>query len=152
MTVYDLKKPVIAAVNGVAVGMGATITLPMDIRLASENARFVFVFSKRGLVSEGASSWFLPHVVGAGKALEWILTGRVFDAREAEKYGLVQEVLEPDALMLRARTIATEIAQSTSAVSVALCRQYNVEDDGRCRSYGSAQDRFHGYCLVFCPS
>ena len=123
LTIYDMKKPIIAAINGVAVGMGATITLPMDIRLASENARFGFVFSRRGLVSEGASSWFLPHVVGAGKALEWILTGRVFDAREAEKYGLVQEVLEPDALMLRARTIAMEIVQSTSAVSVALCRQ-----------------------------
>ena len=123
LPVYDLKKPVIAAINGPAAGVGITMTLVMDIRLASENARMGFVFTRRGIVAEGASHWFLPRIVGMGKAAEWILTGRVFGAQEALAHGLVTEVLPPDALIPRAREIALEIAQNTSAISVALCRQ-----------------------------
>jgi len=123
LPIYDLKKPVIAAINGPAAGVGITMTLAMDIRLASENARIGFVFTRRGIVAEGASHWFLPRIVGMGKAAEWILTGRVFGAQEALAHGLVTEVLPPDALIPRAREIAMEIAQNTSAISVALCRQ-----------------------------
>ncbi len=123
LPIYDLKKPVIAAINGPAVGVGITMTLAMDIRLASENARIGFVFARRGLVAEGASTWFLPRIVGVGKAAEWIYTGGVFGAQEALTHGLVNEVLPTDALIPRAREIAMEIAQNTSAVSVALCRQ-----------------------------
>ncbi len=123
LPIYDLKKPVIAAINGPAVGVGITMTLAMDIRLASENARIGFVFASRGLVAEGASTWFLPRIVGVGKAAEWIYTGGVFGAQEALTHGLVNEVLPTDALIPRAREIALEIAQNTSAVSVALCRQ-----------------------------
>lgn len=123
LPIYDLKKPVIAAINGPAVGVGITMTLAMDIRLASENARIGFVFARRGLVAEGASTWFLPRIVGMGKAAEWIYTGRVFGAQEALAHGLVNEVLPQDALIPRAREIAMEIAQNTSAVCVALCRQ-----------------------------
>jgi len=123
LQIYDLKKPVIAAINGPAVGVGITMTLAMDIRLASENARIGFVFTRRGVVAEGASTWFLPRIVGMGKAAEWLLTGRVFGAQEALANGLVIEVLPPDALIPRAREIASEIAHNTSAISVALCRQ-----------------------------
>lgn len=123
LAIYDLKKPVIAAINGPAVGVGITMTLAMDIRLASESARIGFVFTRRGLVAEGASTWFLPRIVGMGKAAEWIYTGRVFGAQEALAHGLVNEVLPPDTLIPRAREIATEIVQNTSAVCVALCRQ-----------------------------
>lgn len=123
LRIYDLKKPVIAAINGPAVGVGITMTLAMDIRLASENARIGFVFARRGLVAEGASTWFLPRIVGMGKATEWIYTGKVFGVQEALAHGLVTEVLPPDALIPRAREIALEIAQNTSAISVALCRQ-----------------------------
>jgi len=123
MPLYDLKKPVIAAINGPAVGVGITMTLAMDIRLASENARMGFVFTRRGIIAEGASNWFLPRIVGMGKAAEWILTGKVFGAQEALAHGLVTEVLPPDVLIPRAREIALEIAQNTSAISVALCRQ-----------------------------
>lgn len=123
LPIYDLKKPVIAAINGPAVGVGITMTLAMDIRLASENARIGFVFARRGLVAEGASTWFLPRIVGMGKAAEWIYTGRVFGVQEALAHGLVSEVLQPDALIPRAREIAMEIARNTSAVCVALCRQ-----------------------------
>lgn len=123
LTIYDLKKPVIAAINGPAVGVGITMTLAMDIRLASENARLGFVFSRRGIVAEGASTWFLPRLVGIGKAAEWLLSGRVFGVQEARAHGLVSEVLAADALIPRAREIASEIIQNTSAISVALCRQ-----------------------------
>lgn len=123
LRLYDMKKPVIAAINGAAVGFGITMTLPMDIRLASEDARMGFVFARRGIVPEACSSWFLPRIVGIGRALEWVLTGRLFDAGEALRHGLVSEVLPPDRLAPRAREIAAEIARSTSAVSVALSRQ-----------------------------
>ena len=123
LQIYDLKKPVIAAINGPAVGVGITMTLAMDMRLASEKAKIGFVFARRGVTAEAASTWFLPRIVGIGKAAEWLLTGRVFGAQEALAHGLLTEVLPPDSLIPRAREIASEIAQNTSAISVALCRQ-----------------------------
>jgi enoyl-CoA hydratase/carnithine racemase len=123
LRIFESRKPVIAAVNGPAVGVGVTMQLPMDIRIASTKARFGFVFARRGLVPEACSSWFLPRVVGINRALEWIFTGRVFEADEALEAGLVREVVEPDALLPRAREIAAEIAANTSAVSVAASRQ-----------------------------
>lgn len=123
LRLYDMKKPVIAAINGPAVGFGITMTLPMDIRIASQDARIGFVFARRGIVMEACSSWFLPRIVGISKAAQWVLSGRVFDAQEALAYGLVSEVLASDALMPRAREIALDIARNTSAVSVALSRQ-----------------------------
>ncbi len=123
LRMYDMKKPMIAAINGAAVGYGLTQTLPMDIRLASENARMGFVFARRGFVTEACSSWFLPRIVGMSQAAKWVLTGSVFDAREALAGGLVSEVLAPERLIPRAREIATEIIRNTSAISVALSRQ-----------------------------
>ena len=123
LRLYRARKPILAAVNGPAVGVGATTLLPMDVRLASETARFGFVFARRGIVPEAASSWFLPRVVGIGQAMEWVATGRLFDAAEALRGGLVSEVLAPDALLPRARALALEIAENTSGVSVALARQ-----------------------------
>ncbi|MGI9477724.1 MAG: enoyl-CoA hydratase-related protein, partial [Hyphomicrobiaceae bacterium] len=108
LRIFDLTKPIIAAINGPAVGIGGTMTLPMDIRLASSEARFGFVFARRGVVPEACSSWFLPRVVGISRALEWTMTGRVFSAVEAHENGLVSEVLEPDALIGRARELARE--------------------------------------------
>jgi enoyl-CoA hydratase/carnithine racemase len=123
LRIFELKKPIIAAINGPAVGVGVTMTLPMDIRMASTKARFGFVFSKRGIVPEAASSWFLPRVVGLSKALEWTYTGRVFGAEEALHGGLVRSLHEPDDLLPAARELATEMATETSAVSVAMTRQ-----------------------------
>jgi enoyl-CoA hydratase/carnithine racemase len=123
LRLYDCKKPVIAAINGPAVGVGITMTLAMDIRLASEKARFGFVFARRGIAPEAASSWFLPRMVGISQAMEWVATGRVFGPDEAKAAGLVSEVWAPDALLPRALEIAREIADNTSAVSVALSRQ-----------------------------
>ena len=123
LAIYDCKKPIIAAINGAAVGIGVTMTLPMDIRLASQQARFGFVFARRGVVPEACSSWFLPRVVGIGQAAEWVLTGRVFGADEALRGGLVSRVLAPDELLPAAQALAAEIAENTSAVSVALSRQ-----------------------------
>ncbi len=123
LRIFRCRKPLIAAVNGPAVGVGVTSILPMDIRLASEAARFGFVFARRGIVPEAASSWFLPRVVGINQAMQWVATGRVFDADEALRGGLVSEVLAPDALLPRARELALEIAANTSAVSVGLARQ-----------------------------
>ena len=123
LRIFDCKKPLIAAINGPAVGVGITSTLPMDVRIASEKARMGFVFARRGIVPEACSSWFLPRVVGIGKAMEWVATGRVFPAQEALDAGLVSEVVPPEGLLPRAREIATEIARNTSAISVALSRQ-----------------------------
>ena len=123
LRVYALTKPVIAAINGAAVGFGATMTLPMDIRIASSAARMGFVFSRRGVVPEAASTWFLPRVVGINQAAEWVYTGRVFPAAEALAGGLVSRVVERDVLLPTARALAREIADNTSAVSVALARQ-----------------------------
>jgi enoyl-CoA hydratase/carnithine racemase len=120
---FDCRKPLIAAFNGAAVGVGATMTLPMDIRIASEKAKFGFVFARRGIVPEACSSWFLPRVVGISRAMEWVATGRVFGPDEALAGGLVSRVVPAEALIPAARKIATEIADNTSAVSVALSRQ-----------------------------
>lgn len=122
LRLFDSKKPLIGASNGVAVGVGATMQLPFDIRLASDNARYGFVFARRGIVPEAASSWFLPRLVGMQKALEWCMTGRLFDAREALDAGLVRSVHPQDELLGAARGIAAEIAENTSAVSVAMSR------------------------------
>jgi len=123
LRIYDLKKPVIAAINGPAVGVGVTMTLPMDVRLASTAARMGFVFARRGITPEACSSWFLPRVVGMSRATEWVYTGRVFPAEEALAGGLVSRVVAPDELLLTARALAREIADNTSAMSVALTRQ-----------------------------
>jgi len=123
LTIYDMITPIIAAINGPAVGVGITMTLPMDIRLASEDVKIAFPFTRRGLTNEGASSWFLPRIVGMGKATEWILTGRMIQAEEALSSGLINELVMPEDLLPRAMTIARDIVQNTSSVSVALCRQ-----------------------------
>ncbi|MEO1729161.1 MAG: crotonase/enoyl-CoA hydratase family protein [Pseudomonadota bacterium] len=122
LRLFESKKPLISACNGVAVGVGATMQLAMDIRLASETARYGFVFARRGIVPEAASSWFLPRIVGISQALEWCYTGRVFAAEEAKAGGLVRSVHAPGLLMNEAREIAREIAQNTSAVSNAMTR------------------------------
>jgi len=123
LRIFESKKPVIAAINGPAVGIGATMTLAMDIRLASEKAKMGFVFARRGITPEACSGYFLPRIVGIGQALEWVMTGRVFSAREALEGGLVSRVLPHDDLLPRARELAREIAENTSAVSIALTRQ-----------------------------
>src|SRR5881396_3861512 len=123
LRIYEAKKPVIAAINGPAVGVGITMTLPMDVRLTSTAARIGFVFARRGIIPEACSSWFLPRVVGISRAAEWTFTGRVFPAEEALAGGLVSRVVAPEALLDTARGLAREIAEHTSAVSVALCRQ-----------------------------
>jgi enoyl-CoA hydratase/carnithine racemase len=123
LRIFECRKPVIAAINGPAVGVGATMTLPMDVRIASEQARFGFVFCRRGIVPEAASSWFLPRVVGISQAMEWVATGRVFPASEALAGGLVSRVVPPGDLLPVAQGLAREIADNTSAVSVALARQ-----------------------------
>jgi enoyl-CoA hydratase/carnithine racemase len=118
-----LRKPVIAAVNGTAVGIGATMTLPMDVRIAAESARFGFPFTRRGILPEAASGWFLPRVVGISQAMEWVATGRVFDAAEALRGGLVSRVVPDDELLPAARALAAEIVENTSAVAVAAARE-----------------------------
>jgi enoyl-CoA hydratase/carnithine racemase len=123
LRIFDALKPVIVAFNGPAVGVGVTMTLPADIRLAADGARFGFVFARRGIVLEGASSWFLPRLVGVSRALEWAVTGRVFDAAEAVHSGLVRSVHPPGELLPAAHAIAREIADHTAPVSVALNRQ-----------------------------
>ena len=122
LRIYQCNKPVIAAINGPAVGVGVTMTLPMDIRLAADVARFGFVFARRGIVPEACSSYFLPRVVGISQALEWAYSGRVFGADEALAGGLVRSVHPKDELLGVARSIAREIADNTSAISVTLIR------------------------------
>ena len=123
LRIFDCKKPVIGAINGAAVGIGATMTLPMDLRLASTSARIGFVFARRGIVPEACSSWFLPRVVGISRAAEWVYTGRILGAQEALEGGLLRALHAPDELLPAARTLAREIADNTSGVSVALSRQ-----------------------------
>jgi enoyl-CoA hydratase/carnithine racemase len=122
LRLFESKKPLISACNGVAVGVGATMQLAMDIRLASSTARYGFVFARRGIVPEAASSWFLPRLVGIAQALEWCYTGRIFDADEAKAGGLVRSVHAPQDLLQAAQGIAREIADNTSAISVAMTR------------------------------
>jgi enoyl-CoA hydratase/carnithine racemase len=123
LRVFASKKPVIAAINGPAVGVGATMTLPMDVRLASTTAKMGFVFTRRGIVPEACSSWFLPRVVGISQAVEWAATGRVFSAQEALDGGLVRSLHEPDELLGAAHELAREIVENTAPVSVALARR-----------------------------
>jgi enoyl-CoA hydratase/carnithine racemase len=123
LRVFESKKPVIAAINGPAVGVGATMTLPMDIRLAAEDARIGFVFARRGIVPEACSSWFLPRVVGISRAMEWVATGRVFSAQEALEAGLVRSLHPAGELLGAAYALAEEIARNTAPVSVALARR-----------------------------
>lgn len=123
LRIFESLKPVIAAVNGPAVGIGATMLLPMDIRLASDTARFGFVFARRGIVPEGASMWFLPRIVGIDRALEWCMSGRLLNAEEAHAGRLVRSVHAPDDLLPAARTLAREIVDNAAPVSVALTRQ-----------------------------
>jgi enoyl-CoA hydratase/carnithine racemase len=123
LRIFESLKPVIAAVNGAAVGVGVTMQLPMDIRLASTDAKFGFVFARRGIVPEACSSWFLPKIVGLQSALEWCYTGRVFPAQEALERGLVRSLHKPDELMPAAIALAREIADNTAPVSIALTRQ-----------------------------
>jgi enoyl-CoA hydratase/carnithine racemase len=114
---------VIAAINGPAVGVGITLALPMDIRIATEGARFGFVFTRRGLVPEAGSAWFLPRIVGLSQALRWVYAGAMVPADEALKAGLISEIVPPDRLLARAQEIAREIADNTSPVATALSRQ-----------------------------
>ena len=123
LRIFESKKPVIGAINGAAVGVGVTMTLPMDIRLASTASKFGFVFAKRGIVPEAASSWFLPRIVGISQATEWCFTGRMISADEAKEGRLVRSVHAPEDLLPAARAIAREIAENTAPVSVALSRQ-----------------------------
>jgi len=123
LRMYKCLKPIIGAINGAAVGIGVTMQLAMDVRLASESARFGFVFARRGIVPEAASSWFLPRIVGISQALEWCYSGRVFDAKEALAGRLVSKVFPADELIPAARALAREIAENSAPVSVALIRQ-----------------------------
>jgi enoyl-CoA hydratase/carnithine racemase len=123
LRIFDSVKPVIAAINGPAVGVGITMTLPMDIRLAAEGARMGFVFTRRGIVPEACSSWFLPRIVGISRAMEWVASGRVFDAQEALAAGLVRSVHPADELLPTAQALADEIIENTAPVSVALSRR-----------------------------
>jgi enoyl-CoA hydratase/carnithine racemase len=123
LRIFDCTKPVIGAINGPAVGVGATMTLPMDVRLAADDARIGFVFARRGIIPEACSSWFLPRVVGISRAMEWVATGRVFSAQEALEGRLVRSLHPKDELLDAARALAREIAENTASVSVALARQ-----------------------------
>ncbi|WP_295526237.1 crotonase/enoyl-CoA hydratase family protein [Novosphingobium sp. Chol11] len=122
LRMFQSKKPLIGAINGASVGVGATMQLPMDIRLASTTARYGFVFARRGLVPEAASSWFLPRIVGMPLALEWCMTGRIFGAEEALRGGLVRSLYAPADLLPAAHALAREIADNTSAISVSMTR------------------------------
>jgi len=123
LRIFDATKPVIAAINGPAVGVGITMTLPMDIRLVAEGARIGFVFARRGIVPEACSSWFLPRIVGISQAMEWVSTGRVFSADEAHTGGLVRSVHPEGDLLSVARALASEISENSAPVSVALARR-----------------------------
>ena len=123
LRVFECRKPVIAAINGPAVGVGATMTLPMDVRLAADDARIGFVFTRRGIVPEACSSWFLPRVVGISRAMEWVATGRVFSAQEALEAGLVRSLHPREELLEAAYALAREIADNAAPVSVALARR-----------------------------
>jgi len=123
LRIFESTKPVIAAINGPAVGIGATMTLPMDVRLAADDARIGFVFARRGIVPEACSSWFLPRLVGISRAMEWVATGRVFGAQEALTGGLVRSLHPKTELPDAANALAREIAENTAPVSVALARR-----------------------------
>lgn len=123
LRLFECLKPVIAVINGPAIGIGVTMLLPMDYRIATDQARFGFVFVRRGIVPEAASSWFLPRLIGVARALDWMLSGRIFGAQEALEGGLVTEVLPQEEAMARARRIALDIAENAAPVSVSLTRR-----------------------------
>ena len=123
LRLFNFKKPLIAAINGAAVGVGVTMTLPMDVRISSDKAKFGFVFAKRGIVPEACSSWFLPKIVGISNALQWCLSGRIFQPQEALEKGLVSEITNEDDLLKRAEEIAADFVNATSSISVTLIRQ-----------------------------
>lgn len=123
MRIVEMNKPVIAALHGAAVGAGSTIPLACDFRLAASNTRFGFVFSRRGITAEGGSFWLLPRLVGLGKAMDWMITGRVFPAAEALAAGLVHAVYEPEELLAQAGVLAQSIIANTAPVAVAITRQ-----------------------------
>lgn len=123
LRIAQCLKPVIGAINGAAVGVGVTMTLPMDVRIASSNAKFGFVFARRGIVTEAASSWYLPRIVGISQAMEWAMTGRLFPASEALEGRLISKIYEPDELLPAAYALAREVADNTSAVAVASIRR-----------------------------
>ena len=123
LRIFNSKKPVIGAINGAAVGIGATMQLAMDFRMASETARFGFVFARRGIVPEAASSWFLPRLVGISQALDWCYSGRVFGAEEALSGGLIRSIHAPADLLPAARDFAKQLVAESAPVSIALTRQ-----------------------------
>lgn len=123
LAIFEVRKPVIGAINGPAVGVGATMTLPMDVRMIADTAKMGFVFARRGIAPEACSTYFLPRIVGISQAAEWVYTGRVFSAQEAFEKRLVSRILPSDQLLPAARELAREIADNTSAISVALSRQ-----------------------------
>ncbi|MCF1707936.1 enoyl-CoA hydratase-related protein [Tabrizicola sp. J26] len=123
LRLFSFRKPVIAAINGAAIGFGATLTLPCDFRLAVPEARFGFVFSRRGIAADGCSSWFLPRIVGPTKAADWLLTGRMFDAAEAQASGLLTRIAPAEALLKEARLLASDLASNCSPLSLAVNRQ-----------------------------
>ncbi|MEL0150300.1 MAG: enoyl-CoA hydratase-related protein, partial [Rhodobiaceae bacterium] len=123
LRIFDSIKPVIGAINGAAVGVGVTMQLPMDVRIASDNARFGFVFARRGIVPEACSSWFLPRIVGISQALQWCYSGEVFGAEEALRGGLVSEIVPQAELMTRAKEVALQMTKMSSPVSVSMTRQ-----------------------------
>lgn len=141
LRLFDATKPWVAAIDGPAVGVGITLALAMDMRLASTQAKIGLVFARRGIVPEACSTWFLPRLVGVQRALEWVCAGRAFSADAALAGGLVRSVHEPGDLLPAAHALAREIASNTSGVSVAWARQIDVEDARRGPSHGCAPDR-----------
>lgn len=157
LRIFDSTKPVIAAINGPAVGVGATMTLPMDIRLASTTAKFAFPFTRRGIVPESCSSWFLPRLVGVDRAVEWLYTGRLFSAQDALEAGLVRSVHAPEDLLDAAKSLAAEIVDNTAPVSVTLTRQLvwrmlgashpmeaHIAESRGMRAQGTSSDAYEG--------
>ena len=135
--IFNCRKPSIAAINGPAVGVGITLTLPMDVRIVARGAKIGFIFARRGLVPEAGSAWFLPKLVGLQQALRWSLSGRTFDADEALRGGLVSEICDPAALLGRAKEIAHELTAESSPVSIALTRQMLWRFAGEPDPYGA---------------
>lgn len=147
LAMFNCKKPIIGAINGVGVGIGATMTLAMDVRLASEKARFGFVFAKLGVVNEACSSWFLPKIVGMSQALDWLYSAEIFDAAEALRGGLVRAVYPPEELLNEARKLAHKYIDSTSAVSIALIRQTLYRESTPASSDGGSSSGKPEYVL-----
>ena len=139
LAIYDCKKPVIAAINGPAVGIGATMTLAMDIRMASDKARMGFVFGKLGIVPEACSSWFLPRLVGPQQALEWVLSADIFDAAEGLRGGLLRSVHAPDELVAAAQALARKFIEGRSPVAVALTRQMMLRNSAQAHPLAAHQ-------------